>query len=344
MWKRESSDEESSQSHENLEAQRSSLPSVQSSSPHMFLPSASAPEEPLNFSQVLTGVRELDLVPNRNSSHSYENPMFLPPPPMFLPHAPLLYPLSSLNSWSRAESGRAQQFRSRESIFYPYKEEQILSSEEELFGKVGLHCYNLQHVKISFFSLGPLMNFCLSLLLVLYIIQVVVILVELSSIISYAVTLEAVDPMRPRNSSCQFETLARHAIENKDCLSAIVTECRIKPQNPDSEERRGNNPFNKALVDDFFKGKMPDWMPEGALTGSNKLQYYEKTIQPVKPLELRKIVVRTKEDVESKKKVKAENAIFYISFKNCCGRDYNVIVRRTTDGIPEHFSLEVKCC
>ncbi|XP_020871707.1 UPF0725 protein At4g29550 [Arabidopsis lyrata subsp. lyrata] len=179
--------------------------------------------------------------------------------------------------------------------------------------------------------------------------------------------------MRPRNSSCQFETLARHAIENKDCLSAIVTECRIKPQNPDSEERRGNNPFNKALVDDFFKGKMPDWMPEGALTGSNKLQYYEmkeseveenkewlhlyaelalltlqgselKTIQPVKPLELRKIVVRTKEDVESKKKVKAENAIFYISFKNCCGRDYNVIVRRTTDGIPEHFSLEVKCC
>ncbi|CAH8279389.1 unnamed protein product [Arabidopsis lyrata] len=319
MWKRESSDEESSQSHENLEAQRSSLPSVQSSSPHMFLPSASAPEEPLNFSQVLTGVRELDLVPNRNSSHSYENPMFLPPPPMFLPHAPLLYPLSSLNSWSRAESGRAQQFRSRESIFYPYKEEQILSSEEELF----------------------------------------------------------VDPMRPRNSSCQFETLARHAIENKDCLSAIVTECRIKPQNPeylsDSEERRGNNPFNKALVDDFFKGKMPDWMPEGALTGSNKLQYYEmkeseveenkewlhlyaelalltlqgselKTIQPVKPLELRKIVVRTKEDVESKKKVKAENAIFYISFKNCCGRDYNVIVRRTTDGIPEHFSLEVKCC
>ncbi|KAG7533954.1 Protein MS5 [Arabidopsis thaliana x Arabidopsis arenosa] len=329
MWKRESSEEASSppQSHEYLEAQRSLLPSVQSSSPHMllppasapvFLPSASAPKEPLNFSQVLT-VRELDLVPNRNSSHSYENPMFLPPPPMFLPHAPLLYPLSSLKSWSRAESGRAQQFRSRESIFYPYKEEQILSSEEELF----------------------------------------------------------VDPMG-RNSSCHLETLARHAIENKDCLSAIVTKCRIKPQNnpeylSDSEKGRGHNPFNKALVDDFFKGEMPNWLPNDALMGNNKMQYYEmkeseveedkewlhlyaelalltlqgselKTIQPVKPLELRKIVVSTKEDVEWKKKVKAENAIFYISFKNCCGRDYNVIARRTTDGIPEHFSLEVKCC
>ncbi|KAG7537649.1 Protein MS5 [Arabidopsis suecica] len=298
MWKRESSEEASSppQSHEYLEAQRSLLPSVQSSSPHMFLPpasapvflpSASAPKEPLNLSQVLTGVRELDLVPNRNSSHSYENPMFLPPPPMFLPHAPLLYPLSSLNSWSRAESGRAQQFRSRESIFYPYKEEQILSSEEELF----------------------------------------------------------VDPMR-RNSSCQFETLARHAIENKDCLSAIVTECRIKPQNnTDSEERRGHNPFNKALMKESEVEEDKEWLLLYAEIALLTLQGSElKTIQPVKPLELRKIVVSTKEDLESKKKVKAANAIFYISFKNCCGRDYNVIARRTTDGIPEHFSLEVKCC
>ncbi|VVB11057.1 unnamed protein product [Arabis nemorensis] len=33
-----------------------------------------------------------------------------------------------------------------------------------------------------------------------------------------------------------------------------------------------------------------------------------------KPFEMRKIVVRTKEEVELKEKVKAENAFFYISF------------------------------
>ncbi|CAL9243264.1 unnamed protein product [Arabidopsis halleri] len=311
MWKRESSEEASSppQSHEYLEAQRSLLPSVQSSSPHMFLPpasapvflpSASAPKEPLNLSQVLTGVRELDLVPNRNSSHSYENPMFLPPPPIFLPHAPLLPSLSSHKSWSRAESGRAQQFRSRESIFYPYKEEQILSSEVKLFGKVGLHCYNLQQgTNLQFVSLQEFHSW-------------------FSSIISYAVTLEAVDPMR-RNSSCHLEILARHAVENKDCLSAIMKESEV-------EENK-------------------EWLLLYAELALLTLQGSEfKKIQPIKPLELRKIIVETKEDVESKKKVKAENAIFYISFKNCCGREYNVIARRTTDGIPEHFSLEVKCC
>ncbi|WZZ51831.1 hypothetical protein YC2023_051938 [Brassica napus] len=61
------------------------------------------------------------------------------------------------------------------------------------------------------------------------------------------------------------------------------------------------------------------------------------------PVEMRKIIVRTREDVESKKKVKAYNAIFYISFKTRCGRDFNAIIRRTTDRLPGHFSLEVKC-
>lgn len=62
-----------------------------------------------------------------------------------------------------------------------------------------------------------------------------------------------------------------------------------------------------------------------------------------KPFEMRKIVVRTREDVEPKKKAKAENAIFCISFKTRCGRDCNGIIRKTTDRMPGHFSFEVKC-
>ncbi|KAH0884454.1 hypothetical protein HID58_060550 [Brassica napus] len=108
----------------------------------------------------------------------------------------------------------------------------------------------------------------------------------------------------------------------------------------------------KKAVDDFFQR-----MTEDELTGSDKLQYYEMEVDTgwlhlyakfalkklCLPVEMRKIIVRTREDVESKKKVKAYNAIFYISFKTRCGRDFNAIIRRTTDRLPGHFSLEVKC-
>lgn len=62
-----------------------------------------------------------------------------------------------------------------------------------------------------------------------------------------------------------------------------------------------------------------------------------------KPFEMRKIVVRTREEVESKEKVKAENAIFYISFRSRYGQDCKGIIRKTTDRMPCHVSLEVKC-
>lgn len=69
----------------------------------------------------------------------------------------------------------------------------------------------------------------------------------------------------------------------------------------------------------------------------------QDALEPAKPFEMKKIVVRTKENVESKKKVKVDNAIFYISFKTQCGRDCNCIIRKTTDRKPGHFSLEVQC-
>ncbi|KAF3512071.1 hypothetical protein F2Q69_00004203 [Brassica cretica] len=81
----------------------------------------------------------------------------------------------------------------------------------------------------------------------------------------------------------------------------------------------------KKAVDDFFQR-----MTEDELTGSDKLQYYEmeedtgwlhlyakfalyskrsqlEEIVSLLPVEMRKIIVRTREDVESKKKVKAYN-------------------------------------
>ncbi|KAL1203484.1 hypothetical protein V5N11_009845 [Cardamine amara subsp. amara] len=61
------------------------------------------------------------------------------------------------------------------------------------------------------------------------------------------------------------------------------------------------------------------------------------------PLQPRKVIVQTRADVESKMKSKADNAIFYISFKTYGGLDYNAIIRRTTDGMLEHMSLEVMC-
>ncbi|CAE6186428.1 unnamed protein product [Arabidopsis arenosa] len=221
-----------------------------------------------------------------------------------------------------------------------------------LFGRVGLHCYNLQK--------GTNLQY----------LSVLNVDVWMTSIFSYCITLEAMDPVD--NSIYEFKAQVRYAVENIDCLSAITTRCRLKPKTPEEEDKYYL--WNKDLVDDFYKGDMPEWIREDALTGSDKLQYYEMkdsdleevqeenewlhlyaelalfkkwrsnklgALETAKPFEMKKIVVETKENVESKKKLKAENAIFYISFKTRCGRDCNCIIRKTTDGKPGHFLLKL---
>ena len=78
------------------------------------------------------------------------------------------------------------------------------------------------------------------------------------------------------------------------------------------------------------------------------------------PLELNKVVVETLEDytTEAREKLKADNAIFYISYKcstdpfsvtlsgyphlsTTLAGDHLAVVRKTMDGKPEHMSLEV---
>lgn len=146
----------------------------------------------------------------------------------------------------------------------------------------------------------------------------------MTSIFSYCITLEVVDPVD--NSIYEFEAKVRHAVENKGCLSAITTRCRLKPKTPGKckctfvfchtrwhvlvkktylpvrvswmslfsfryigyvnlcllEEEDKYFLWNKDLVDDFFKGDMPEWIREDALTGRDKLQYYEVSFSYVK--------------------------------------------------------------
>ncbi|KAF3601280.1 hypothetical protein F2Q69_00033080 [Brassica cretica] len=55
------------------------------------------------------------------------------------------------------------------------------------------------------------------------------------------------------------------------------------------------------------------------------------------PLKVKKVVVRTKEDVEP------SNAIFYMTFKTHRGHECKAIIRQTRDGIQGHMCLEVTC-
>ncbi|EOA34534.1 hypothetical protein CARUB_v10022079mg, partial [Capsella rubella] len=122
-----------------------------------------------------------------------------------------------------------------------------------LFGRVGLHCYNLR--KGTNLQLLKVLN-CDA---------------RMTSLISYSITLEAMDPVG--HSSCEVQVQLRYAIENIGCLSAITSRCILKPKTPEEDDKHFE--FNKYLVDYFYRGDMPEWITEDALTGRDKLQYYE---------------------------------------------------------------------
>ncbi|CAE6022372.1 unnamed protein product [Arabidopsis arenosa] len=212
---------------------------------------------------------------------------------------------------------------------------------EGTFGKVGLHCYNLLNgTNFKYVWLDE--N-------------------HLTGLIYKVIKFYATDPTR----TCEFLTrVVQSETENQGCLSFITMKCTLLP-----EENHYPSRFDQLAVDDFFKGDMPNSMPENT---SDNLQYYELKESEVEeykdwlhlyvdlalrtklrcfrgspvwgePFELRKIIVQTRADVESKKKATAENAIFYMNFKGRGNQDCNAIIRRTTDGLPQHMSLEVKC-
>ncbi|CAH2067946.1 unnamed protein product [Thlaspi arvense] len=179
----------------------------------------------------------------------------------------------------------------------------------------------------------------------------------------------------------ELKTRIEYEVDKEFCLSMITTQCRLKPlhQTPSDLSYVLPSDFDKLAVDDLFNGHMPWKFPNEMTTRPtpkqlDKQKYYVRVLQMkkseveenkewlhlyvdlalfsqwqsltqvgwAKPLELTRVIVQTREDVEPKDKVKAENAIFYIIFTTCHRFRFYAIIRRTTDGTPEHMSLEFK--
>ncbi|KAH0915681.1 hypothetical protein HID58_030127, partial [Brassica napus] len=126
-------------------------------------------------------------------------------------------------------------------------------------------------------------------------------------------------------------------------------------------------------IHEFYKVPIPKWFSDEALERDSKKYYVvpeselhdndwlqllmevaffskaDRCLDAYLPLELNSVVVETLEDytTEPSEKLKADNAIFYISYK-CCSDpstplagDHRAVVRKTMDGKPGHMCLEV---
>ncbi|KAF8101958.1 hypothetical protein N665_0201s0252 [Sinapis alba] len=214
-----------------------------------------------------------------------------------------------------------------------------------LFGKVGLHCYNLEKETNLQFKKVTKSN------------------IQSASILTFYITLEATDPVHD-NSLVTFQTCVTDAVlKHQARLRMFTTTCRIKPQVPGTGEI-GSYWYPDTDVDASYRVDLPNWLQDDALSGDDKLQFYEVKDWELKenewlylyaefalfsrwdddlsaymPFEMRKVVVQTKEDM----KLKSGNAVFYLSFKTCGGLECRGVVRRTTDGRPGHMCLEARC-
>ncbi|CAA7014001.1 unnamed protein product [Microthlaspi erraticum] len=228
------------------------------------------------------------------------------------------------------------------------------SAYHVLFGKVGLHCYNIDK--------GTNLEF----------IMVKKVNAEIGSLFNFYITLEAMDPC-VKNSVVTFQTRVTDAVlKYKARLRMFTTTCRIKPRAPgsgDSGEKGYRWYPDDDGDDDYYKGDLPGWLQDDALTGGDKLQFYEvkewelrdnkwlqlyaefalfsewdTDLSAYLPFEMKSVVVRTKEDVASSMKLKSRNAIFYMSFTARGGPECRGIIRRTSDGRPGHMLfLEAMC-
>ncbi|XP_033141694.1 UPF0725 protein At2g20620 [Brassica rapa] len=173
---------------------------------------------------------------------------------------------------------------------------------------------------------------------------------EAVSFVNYYITLEAVDPDNNNSLLSSFE------------YELIILEKRYR-------SRTLPMAMGPDAVDEFYTGKMPNWLQDDddALIGVNKLQFHvvkdselqdnewlnlyaeialsseRPDMETYLPLEVKKVVVRTKEDVEPSMKLKSSNAIFYTIFKTHRGHECKAIIRQTMDGIQGHMCLEVTC-
>ncbi|KAG2240092.1 hypothetical protein Bca4012_022846 [Brassica carinata] len=230
---------------------------------------------------------------------------------------------------------------------YPY--------DTSLLGRLGLHCYNLQKGtnlelvainKVNYEMDGASLNY---------------------------ITLEAIDTCN--NFPYSFQTLVSKDIVPEEASLEVHTQIsRLKvptscPRTP--PERR----WIDEAVDAFYKGKMPTWSTKDNLPKEQVYELQESDLQENQwihlyaefafhfrwlgygnglmsylPLEFKKVIIQTKESGEEspRMKLKANNSIFYMSFKgngdpSGMNVEYQAIIRRTMDGMPGHIRLEVDC-
>ncbi|KAG7541011.1 Protein MS5 [Arabidopsis thaliana x Arabidopsis arenosa] len=193
------------------------------------------------------------------------------------------------------------------------------------------------------------------------------------ALMTYHITAEAIDPAN--DSRFTFQTCAtRTTCKNDEDLRILTEVCRIKPKIQGTGDILKR--WNDEAIDDIYKGNLPEWISDDALIPcSEQDQFYEvqesdiqehnwlnlyteiasyslwegdMRLESCVPVQIMKVIVETREAVESKEKLMAGNAIFYISFRVLNAphgppQDHRAIVRRTVDGIPGHVCLEFKC-
>ncbi|KAG2290838.1 hypothetical protein Bca52824_037507 [Brassica carinata] len=197
-----------------------------------------------------------------------------------------------------------------------------------LYGRIGLQCYNLQKgTNLKFKRLEKHST-------------------KDTSFFSLYITLEATDPAT--GSVCSFQTQFGDA-GRRISLGARITWLTLAS----TIKQIYNQPIDDVWdedtprINEFYKVPMPKWFSDEARERDSKKYYV--CLDAYLPLELKNVVVETFEDytTEPSEKLKADNAIFYISYK-CCSDpstplagDHRDVVRKTMDGKPGHMCLEL---
>ncbi|CAH8357136.1 unnamed protein product [Eruca vesicaria subsp. sativa] len=232
-----------------------------------------------------------------------------------------------------------------------------------LYSKLGIHCYNLQ--KETNFKLIRIHKYNTN---------------KGGYPFAFYITLDAADTRN--NTPCTFQTcVVEYPTPEWGYFSVWTELSRLKvPNGPRAtsdvcNERR----WRDEAVDDFYKGKMPNWLTKDELAAAtDKGQYYELQesdllgnewlqlyaefafhvrwrghggLPSFLPLKMKKVIVQTLESGEDPPhlKLKSNNAIFYMSFRAGNGDPtgmpvvYHAMIRETMDGKPGHIVLEVQC-
>ncbi|KAG2291996.1 hypothetical protein Bca52824_038665 [Brassica carinata] len=233
----------------------------------------------------------------------------------------------------------------------------------ELYGWIGLQCHNLQKGTNFKFNRWEKYGTMMGAYLGCYI------------------TLEATDPAT--GSVFSFQTLLSD-FGRRSSLGVRISWVTL------ASRRSGIVPVDHhwdkdpPAIHDFYKSPLPKWFSDEALACDSKKYYVvpeselhdndllqllmevaffskaDRCLDAYLPLELNSVVVETFEDytTEAREKLKANNAIFYLSYKCCTdpssvtlsgyphlsttlAGDHHAVVRKTMDGKPEHMRLEV---